>query len=132
MYRRETDLISNGKHETISDVFTRPLPSSTGADRYIQPPSYFTCFLLVAPSSNAVGHHVIFLLTRCVLLPFGPPAIIDSNQSTNFTSQTIQSWALEHGLLWTFFLSGLLAPRNWIYREAQWLMQRHISQALKL
>lgn len=74
----------------------------------VQPPSYISCFLLVAPFSNAIGHHVIFLLTRSVLLPFGPPAIIDSNQiknqSTNFTSQTVQSWALEHRILCNFYL----------------------------
>ena len=117
MYPRETDLISNGKHESISDGFTRPLPSSAGADRYIQPPSCFSCFLLVAPSSNAVGHHAIFLLTRYVLLPFGLPAIIDSNQSTNFTSQTTQSWALEHEILWNFYLVYLPQAVGFIERH---------------
>ena len=116
MCTSETDLIIDCKRETISDGFTRPLPSSAAIG--IQPPSYVSCFLLVAPSSNAVGHHVIFLLTRYVLLPSSPPpAIIDSNQSTNFTSQTVQSWAIEHRILCNFYLVYLSQAVGFIERH---------------
>ena len=58
-----------------------------------------------------------------MLVPFGPPDIIDSDQSTHFTSQVAQSWALKHEILWTFHLvywlqaSGLTERQNGLLKD---------------
>lgn len=91
--------------------------------------------LLAAPSRNHASHHVISFLTRYVLTPFGLPDIIDSYRGmisiSNFTSQVVLSWALEHGILWNFHLAYWPQAAGLIERHS-YLTQRHAFQAFKL
>lgn len=95
-------------------VFIGLLPSVT-ASRYATTIIGTFTGLLLPPET--VCHHVICFLTGYVLVTVSPPDVIDSNLSSHFTFQDVQSWALEHGILWNFYSAYQPQPAG--------LMERH-------